>query len=104
MADISTLILRFDRPWATGYSIRVYYRIRPTEPTNSVETDLDVRWLIAECMVRLLRRRRPPDLEFNEWRQLLQMWKDERAIALEEAARRRALPGRRAVTQHWPLV
>jgi hypothetical protein len=99
--NAGTLYLRFDRPWASSFQIRVYYRYAPTQPTASVDTELDRRWMVAECMVRLLRRP-TPDLQAKDRIELLKYWQAERDRAHRLARVRR--PPRRARTPVWRLT
>jgi len=98
--DESAVILRFDRPWASGYEIRVVYRHAPIAPTVDLETDLDYEFLIADAMVRLLRRR-PIDLLPEERVAEMQFWMREREQ--RRAAAEQVRPARRALTPYWPM-
>lgn len=98
--DEDAVTLRFDRPWASGYEIRVLYRKAPTAPELDSQTDLDYEYLIADAMVRLLRRR-PEDLSREEGVVQMQFWMQAREVRRQEAEQVR--PARRAVTPYWPL-
>lgn len=98
--EASGVVLRFDRPWADNYQLRVLYRSAPAAPSDDAATDLDYEYLIADAMVRLLRRR-PLDLSVEERMADLQFW------MLQRETRRQAVehvrPARRAITPYWPL-
>lgn len=97
--NAGALTLRFTRPW-TARQVRLVYATAPATPTEDTAADIDCRWLVAECMIRLWRRP-VPGVSAAERQAWVEYWTRERVQAYQDAQHHD--PPRVAHTPYWPL-